>query len=63
MHEELKKMFNPKDSKLAPGEKFGGTTTTLSTKEFSDYCERIKYWASIEHGIMIPEVDNDKKEN
>ena len=60
MHEELKMMFNPKDSKLALGKRYGGSTTTMTTKEFNDYCEQIRFWAWIEHGIDIPEIENGK---
>ena len=62
MHEELKLMFNPKDSKLCPGKRYGGTTTTMTTKEFILYCEQIRFWAFINHGIDIPEIDENEKE-
>lgn len=58
MHEELKLMFNPIDSKVVPGRKIGGSTTKLSTVEFysdeSSYVERICRWAASEHGLYIP---------
>lgn len=60
MHEELKVMFNPKDSKINIGEKFGGSTTNMTTKDFMSYCEQIILWACIEHGIEIPEI-NEKQ--
>ena len=40
-HEDLKLKFNPKPSRLDPEAVVGGSTTLLTTKEFSDYCERI----------------------
>lgn len=44
-HEDLKQMFNPKPSLLNPEATVGGTTTAMTTKEFTDYCERICIWA------------------
>jgi len=32
------------------------STTALKTDEFADYIEKIKRWASMEHGIFIPEA-------
>lgn len=55
MHEELKNLFNPKDSKLVPGQRIGGTTTRMTRKQFTDYLEQIKFWAMSEHGIDLPE--------
>lgn len=43
---------------------FGGTvrhtvsTTSLDTKQFTDYLEKIKIWASREFGIMLPEPND-----
>lgn len=53
MHEEFKRMFNPKDSKITPGEKFGGTTTKMTTKEFTEYLEKIRTWAGTQE-IVLP---------
>lgn len=63
MHEELKLMFNAKDSKLIPGARVGGSTTKMTTKEFTEYLEKIQIWALTEHGIELPEMesDHDKK--
>jgi len=61
MHEELKILFNPKDSKLSPGAKYGGTTIKMKRKEFTEYLEKIRIWAMIEHGINLPEVEKEKK--
>lgn len=55
MHDELKIMFNPKDSKLMPGHRIGGTTTRMSRKEFSNYLEKIRIWAHDKHGVILPE--------
>ena len=55
MHEIFKLMFNAKDSKLVPGGKFGGTTTKMTTKEFTQYLEKIWIWAGTQ-GINLPEV-------
>ena len=57
LHEELKLMFNPKDSKLMEGERVGGTTTRMNRKEFTEYLEQIRIWANVQHGIELPEGD------
>ncbi len=58
MHEEMKILFNPKDSKIRPGKKIGGSTTKMSTEEFysgeTSYVERICRWAASEHGVYVP---------
>ena len=58
MHEELKLLFNPVQSKIDPGRKIGGSTTKLSTVEFfsdeDSYIERICRWAASEYGVYIP---------
>lgn len=63
MHEELKKMFNPKDSKVTPGERFGGTTTKMTRKEFTKYLESIKIWALTKYEVDLPNPEeiNDPK--
>lgn len=55
MHEELKLKFNAKDSKLTPGEKVGGSTKRMTTKEFTEYLTEIRTWASFFHNISLPE--------
>ena len=57
LHEELKFLFNPKDSKLTPGARVGGSTTQMKRKEFTEYLEKIRIWAQTEHGIVLPESD------
>ena len=58
MHEDLKLLFNPIESKVRPGKTIGGTTTKMSTIEFmvseSSYVERICRWAATEFSIFIP---------
>ena len=54
LHEELKLMFNPKDSSLTPGARFGGTTTRMTRKEFTEYLEKIRIWAITFHNINLP---------
>ena len=54
MHEELKRKFNPKPSKIDYNETYGGSTTIMSTVEFEEYLEKIMAWASKEYGIYIP---------
>lgn len=36
------------------GKEFTKSTTKLDTKEFENYLEKIRQWASSEHGIHIP---------
>ena len=59
LHEELKLKFNPKDSKITLGARVGGTTTRMKRKEFNEYLEKIKIWAQVEHGIALPEQNNE----
>jgi hypothetical protein len=58
IHEELKILFNPIESKIRPGQKIGGSTTKMSTVEFfsdeTSYVERICRWAASEYGVYIP---------
>ena len=58
MHEDLKREFNPVQSRIDPGKTVGGTTTTLSTVDFfsadDSYIERIVRWAATEHSVFIP---------
>lgn len=58
MHEELKLMFNPIQSKIDPNRKIGGSTTKMNTVEFyvdqDSYVERIARWAASEYGVYIP---------
>lgn len=64
MHEELKLMFNPIQSKIDPNRKIGGSTTKLSTVEFysdeNSYIERICRWAATEYGVYIPPPKTDE---
>jgi hypothetical protein len=53
MHEEMKRKFNPIHSKIDLEESFGGSTTKLSTVEFSDYLDKVMRFAT-ENGIYIP---------
>ena len=58
-HELCKTLFIKKH--LDVGEKryvVIGSTTELSTKEFTDYIENIKMWASKELSLVIPEAEN-----
>jgi len=52
MHEALKWHFLRKHESPLPTVK---STTRLNTKEFVDYIERIQRWASIEHGVYLPD--------
>ena len=58
MHEELKFLFNPLQSKIDPNRTIGGSTTKMSTVEFygdeDSYVEKICRWGATEHGIYIP---------
>ena len=65
MHEEMKELFNPIESKVKPGKKIGGSTAKMSTEEFmaseTSYVERICRWAATEYSIYIPPPDPKKK--
>lgn len=65
MHEDLKLLFNPIESKVVPGKTIGGTTTKMSTEEFfcneTSYIERICRWASMEYGIYIPPPKRERQ--
>jgi hypothetical protein len=58
LHEEMKYLFNPIQSKLDPSRNIGGSTAKMSTVEFysdeSSYVERICRWSASEHGLYIP---------
>jgi hypothetical protein len=52
IHQAMKFRFLPQhvaleegNGELLEGLVYGGTTTTLSPKEFADYCDRIRLWA------------------
>ena len=60
LHEELKLMFNPKDSKLKLGHRYGGSTKKMKRREFTDYLLRIRVWAFKFHGITLPEPETKK---
>lgn len=64
MHEELKYLFNPIQSKIDPNRKIGGSTTKLSTVEFycdqDSYVEKIVRWGATEHGVYIPPPEKIK---
>lgn len=62
IHELLKAKFIPKRLAIQDGNGeikgeyvIGGTTTKLTTKEFSDYCGAIQRWAAEELGVVIPD--------
>lgn len=59
IHEELKLMFNPKDSKYVHGAKVGATTTRMTRKEFTQYLENIRTWAFQELNVDLPEGTDD----
>ncbi len=67
MHTDLKRKFNPVESKINPGEIIGGSTTKLSTVEFmaadDSYVERICRWAAMEYEIYIPPPKKVEKED
>jgi len=57
MHEELKRKFNPKPSRIDYDKTFGGSTAKLSTAEFTEYIDGIVRWASTEYQIIFPSAD------
>jgi len=58
LHEELKLKLNPKDSVLNLGERFGGSTSKMKRKEFSDYLTKIRIWAKDFCDIDLPERED-----
>ncbi|MFH2074566.1 MAG: hypothetical protein ABIJ57_04345, partial [Pseudomonadota bacterium] len=66
LHEEMKLMFNPIQSKIDPSRTIGGSTTKMSTVEFfsdeDSYVERICRWSATEHGVYIPPPEKAEKE-
>lgn len=63
-HHVLKTMFLPKDvairtrtGKVVAEFVIGGSTTTLTSVQFSDYIERIRQWAFEELTVDIPPGD------
>lgn len=58
VHEEMKLMFNGQDSRFKKGEKIGGTTTTLTTKQFINYCEQVEFWATAFLGVEFEKIQN-----
>ena len=61
LHEELKLLLNPKDSKLIPGARVGGSTRNMTRKEFTEYLEKIKIWAFDYHNIVLPEPEKEEE--
>lgn len=64
IHEIYKAKFLPKKLAFADqnGEVkgefvLGGTTTTLDTVQFSEFCEAIREWAASELGVNIPDPE------
>lgn len=62
IHEIYKAKFIPKRLAVANGNGeikgefvIGGTTTSLTTVEFSEYCEAIRQWAAQELEVVIPD--------
>lgn len=67
MHEILKAKFLPKAVSIRNGNGrivaeyvIGGTTTTLTAKEFAIYCDRIRLWALEELGVAVPDPDGGR---
>ena len=56
LHDDLKHMFNPKIKEVhgMTIEK-GGSTTEMSTEEFSEYVDKVVRFAAIKLGIYIPD--------
>ena len=58
LHEELKRMFLPKNGRL----NIVKSTASLSTVEFSDYIEKVRAWAAEELSLYIPDPNEAKGE-
>ncbi|MEA2036112.1 MAG: hypothetical protein U9O94_01285 [Nanoarchaeota archaeon] len=61
VHEELKILFNPKDSKFKLGERYGGSTTRMKRKEFSEYLENIRIWAFETLSVVLPIIESKRR--
>lgn len=56
MHEALKfKFLRTHEEEALPSVR---STTTLNTKEFIDYIDRIQRWAATEHDLFIPDPES-----
>lgn len=55
MHEALKAKFNSKPNPIDDNLWIAESTTKLSTVEFNEYLDVIKRWASMDHGVYLPE--------
>lgn len=69
IHEIFKAKFLPKRLAVQDGNGeikgefvIGGTTTKLTTGEFSDYCRAIEQWATEDLGIMFPSDDAEARD-
>lgn len=67
MHSILKSLFLKKETLLKKKKYMTvASTALLSTIEFEDYCEKIRKWALVDHGVKIPlpnEIDTEEYEN
>lgn len=68
MHEVLKAKFIPKRFAVANGNGeirdelvIGGSTTTLNTVEFGEYCTAIQEWAAAELAVVIPDPEDVRR--
>lgn len=59
VHEFLKLKFNSEKVVTPQAEviEIGGTTTEMNKEQFSEYCEKIKEWASSVLEIYIPDAN------
>ena len=57
-HEMFKKKFGYKKEMF--GEMIPRSTTTYTTKEFTDYIDRIKLFALESLGLVVPEATNEE---
>lgn len=62
MHEEMKLLFNPRQSKFDPLKTYGASTVTLTVPEFQQYIDNIKVWAG-SMGVHIPEPNESCSDN
>ena len=54
-HEALKWQFLRRPADVVGAPDTVRSTTSLSTAEFADYCERIRTWAAVDMGLAIPD--------
>lgn len=68
LHEWAKLNFNAKQivltnahGEIVGDERIGQTTTKLNKVTFGEYLERLRAWAAVELGVVVPDPDPDHR--